>query len=96
LAESTDRIAEADEWATAGSGRLEQLDRVTGRILQQDLLAAITAHDFVAELSTGGLESGDRSRQVLDFDSDAVPTAWCGVPTVRHGLAGPTGSRLVE
>src|SRR3954453_23446330 len=80
----------------ASSGGLEQFDRVAGRILQQDLRAAVAAHDLVTELSAGGPEFRDHGRQILDFDPDAVPAAWCGELAFGHGLAGPTGARSVE
>src|SRR5215212_449803 len=80
----------------ASSGGLEQFDRVAGRILQQDLRAAVAAHYLVAKLSAGGPELRDRGRQILDFDPDAVPATWRGEPAVGHSLAGPTGARSVE
>src|SRR4051794_12494259 len=80
----------------ASSGGLEEFDRVAGRILEQDLRAAVAAHDLVAEPPAGGFEFRDRGRQVLDFDPDAIPAAWRGELAVGHSLTGPTGARPVE
>jgi hypothetical protein len=56
----------SDRRPAPGSGGLEQLDRVAGWILQQDLLAAVAGHDLVAELPAGGLESRDRVWKGID------------------------------
>src|SRR6266536_555117 len=38
------------------AGGLEQLDRVAGRVLDEDLLAAVADHDLVAEPAASGLQ----------------------------------------
>jgi hypothetical protein len=78
------------------SGGLEQLNRVTGWILQQDLLAAIADHDLVAEASSRGFEPRNGCRQVLDLDADPVPAAWGGELAVGHGLSGSASAWSVE
>ena len=48
-----------------GAGRLEELDRVAGGIVEQDLLAAGTAHDVVAEGQPRGAQPVDLAGEVL-------------------------------
>src|SRR5262245_17079592 len=56
-------------------GRLEDLDRVAGGILDEDLLASGAGHDVVAEAEPGGAEPFDLRRDVLHHELDPVPAA---------------------
>jgi hypothetical protein len=51
---------------------LEELDHVAGGVLQQDLSAAGTGDDVVAEGQAGLAESGDLGGDVADDEVDAV------------------------
>src|SRR5437763_76209 len=55
-------------------GGLEQLDRVAGGVLEQDLLPAGTGHDVVAEVHARVAESLDLGSDVIDNEVDAVPS----------------------
>src|SRR4051812_4717479 len=55
-----------------GPGRLKELDRVAGRILEQDLLAARSGHDVVAERHARGAQAFDLGSDVVDDEVDAV------------------------
>src|SRR5689334_6794232 len=80
-----------------GPGRLEQLHRVAGRVLQQDLLAAHAGDDLVAETGTVLPQLRHRGRQIGDLDREAVPAAGLGQAAVRHGLAAAgTAARSAE
>src|SRR5262245_42124824 len=46
----------ASEYSVMSCGRLEKLNDVSGRVLQQDLLAPRSRDDVVAELGTGGTQ----------------------------------------
>src|SRR5262244_2183967 len=53
--------------------RLEKLDRIARRVLQQDLRAAWSGDDVVAERHPGAAQSSDLARQVVDDEVDAIP-----------------------
>ena len=78
---------------TAGArrGGLEQFDRVAGRVLEQDLLAARAGDDVVAERQPGGAQPLDLGGDVVDDQMDAVPAARPGRPAVGHRPAGRAG-----
>src|SRR4051812_12212450 len=59
--------------ALSGGG-LEELDRVTGRILGEDLLAARARHDLAAERQPGRAEARHFVGDVLHDEVDAVPS----------------------
>src|SRR5215208_491304 len=76
-----------DSWNAGGhlrAGGLEELDRVAGRILEQNLLAARTGDDVVAERQPGGAEPFDLGRDVLDDEVDAVPASRLRGAPIRH------------
>src|SRR5437016_6847403 len=56
-------------------GWLEEFDDVAGGVLEQDLLAAGSFENVVAELSTSVTEAGDVGFNVVDDEVDAVPAA---------------------
>src|SRR5258708_4452034 len=68
-------------------GRLEQLDRVAGGVVEQDLLAAPADDDVVAEAGAGLAQGRDHGFEVGDFDREPIPAAWLRHPAVGHGLA---------
>src|SRR5215469_15265259 len=55
--------------------RLEELDQVSGWVLQQDLLAAHALDDIIAEAVARGLQPRDIGIEVLHHEVDAVPAA---------------------
>src|SRR5262245_66669962 len=61
-------------------GGLEELDDVAGGVLEQDLPAAGSCEDVVAEPGPRGAEAGDFGIDVVDDEVDAVPAAgsWPG------------------
>lgn len=65
---------------------LEQLDRVAGRVFDQDLLAANPGHDLVAEMRSGAAQPLHQRIQVIDLQREAVPAAGLLLGAVRHRL----------
>src|SRR3954469_1242284 len=55
------------------AGGLEQLDQVARRVLDEDLLAAGSADDLVAERDALGLQPFDLTREVVKDEVDPVP-----------------------
>src|SRR6266511_4125988 len=60
------------------SARLEELDHVARRILDQDLRAARSLHDLVPERHAFRAEPFDLGGEVVDDQMDPVPAAWSG------------------
>lgn len=50
-----------------GAGRLEQLDNVAGRVLQQNLLAARAGDNVVAEGETRGTQPFNLGRDIAHY-----------------------------
>ena len=57
--------------------RLEQLDRIAGWVLEQDLLATDAGHDVVAEARSRSCELRDLRGQIIDLDRKPIPPAGC-------------------
>src|SRR2546428_2187819 len=74
--------------AELGGSGLEELDRVSGRVVEQDLRAAGSLDDIVAEAEPGGAQPGDLGLDVVDDQVDAVPAAGAGPAAVGHRPAG--------
>src|SRR5215217_3909458 len=68
------------------AARLEELDGVTRRILEQDLAAAAAGHDLAAKAGAGSAQPLDLGVEVVDLDLEAVPAARLGHPPVRRRL----------
>src|SRR6266567_3097361 len=68
-------------------GRLEELDRVAGRVLDQDLLPADAGDDVVTEPDAVVAQPGHGGSQVADLDHEPVPAPGLRQRAVRHGLA---------
>src|SRR6476661_7732297 len=64
--------------------RLEQLDDVPGRVEQQDLLAARTFDDVVAELRPRVAQPRDLGDDVVDVEVDAVPATRTRLFAIGH------------
>ena len=81
-------LGEAGFW-DAG---LEQLDGISGGILEKDLLPTHPVNDFVAEMNTVLSEQSDPVGDVGDLNEESVPSPWFGPCAVRHCLpaAAPT------
>src|SRR6266566_9724264 len=67
-----------------GGQGLEQLDQVTGGILDQDLPDAHAGDDVVAEMCALAAQFLDGGGQVFDLQGDPVPAARLGQRAVRH------------
>ena len=72
--------------------RLEQFDRIAGRVVEQDLRAAHSGHDVVAEHRPRRTQAPDFGRQIRDLDLDAVPAAGLRPAAVRHRLRCSAGT----
>jgi hypothetical protein len=59
----------------SGAGGLEELDRVAGRVVDQDLLTAGAADDFVAKREASGTQPLDLGSDVVDLQVDSIPAA---------------------
>jgi hypothetical protein len=68
--------------------RLKKLDRIAGRIVEEDLRATRSGHDVVAELHPGGAETIDLGSEVVDDEVDTVPAPGCGPPAIGHRAPG--------
>src|SRR5262245_37737550 len=76
----------------SSAARLEELDRVARRILQEDLRAARAGHDVVPKpYLSGAPESSHLGRDVLDDEVDPVPATGSRLATVRHRPASRAG-----
>jgi SAM-dependent methyltransferase len=69
-----------------GKDRLEQLHGIARRVLGDDLPAARSAHDVVAESHATVMELPDERIEVGDLDREAVPAARRRHRPVRHRL----------
>ena len=74
--------------ADLSRGRLEQLDRVAGRVVEHGLLATGARHDLAAERDAGVVQARDLGLDVVDLDDEAVPAARLGCGAVGHGPRG--------
>jgi hypothetical protein len=70
---------------------LEELDRVAGGVVEQDLLAARAGDHVVAEAQSGGPQPFDLSGKIVDDQVNAVPTAGVGGAAVGHRSSGRAG-----
>lgn len=65
---------------------LEGFDGIVRRIIQQNLLAAIAAHNVVAKLCSAQTQRLDQTGKIFDLDLDAIPASRCRLPSIRHEL----------
>src|SRR5262249_46964472 len=85
----------AAEWRGAANGGdpsglllgLEQFDRIAGGVVENDLRAARTGDDVVAELESGVTEALDFSGEILHLNMNTVPAAGYRFATIAHGPA---------
>src|SRR5919109_287512 len=73
------------------AGGLEELDRVARGVVEQDLPAAGTGDDVVAEGQAGGAQALDLRRAVVDDEVDAVPASGLRRAAVGHRPSGRAG-----
>ncbi len=66
--------------------RLEELDGVARRILQENLQAAKAGNDVIAKVGARLPERGDNRIQIIHFELNPVPSSGFGPPTIRHRL----------
>ena len=64
---------------------LEQLDDVSGWIVEQDLVTSFALSDFAAELQARSAEAFDLGHQIGDVDLEAAPAARFLLTTIGHG-----------
>ena len=87
---------DVDVWRSrtdsSASSWLEQLDRVAGRILQEDLLAAGSRDDVVAECHSGAAQTVDLGFDVVDEQMNAVPPARARLDGRRAWVVQPSWS----
>ena len=76
----------------AALARLEELDRIPGGVLDEDLGATRTSDDVVAEPQSRRPKAIHVRREVLDDQLNAVPAARLGLTPIGHGPAGRAGS----
>jgi hypothetical protein len=69
------------------------VNRVAGRILDEDLPAALTLHKLPPGRHTRLLEIIDRRLQVIHRELDTIPSAG---PRLATGPPGATGTRCIE
>src|SRR6185503_11493738 len=78
--------------AKGRSGRLEQLHRVAGGIVDKHLLAAKTGNDLASKVGSGRFQLRYRRFDVGHFHLEAEPAAGCRGAAVRHRLASAPSS----
>src|SRR5215471_9886482 len=66
---------------------LEQFDRIAGGVVENDLRAARTGDDVVAELESRVTEALEFSGQILHLIMNTVPAAGYRFATIGHGPA---------
>lgn len=71
---------------SVSDSRLEQLDRVSGWVLDQDLLPTDACHDLVAKVRSGGTQGRNRRLKIIDLYGESIPPAGLRFRAVRHGL----------
>jgi hypothetical protein len=76
-----------------GRCRLEQLNRISGWILEQDLFPTRAYHNVVPESRARFAEPCDHGLQIIDLDSKPIPAPWHLLPAIRHWLSA-TRSRI--
>src|SRR6478672_6827712 len=69
------------------AGRLEQLDWIAGRVLDEDLHATHAGDDLVAKSGAVLAQSCHRGLEVLDLELEAIPSSGLRYGPVRHRLA---------
>src|SRR6476659_8729078 len=74
--------------ARSAVGGLEELDDVAGRVLEEDLLAARSHDDVVAERGARGSQPLDLGADVVDDEVDPVPSSGPGSRAIGHRPAG--------
>lgn len=74
--------------AAKALARLEELDRIPGWIVDEDLLAAGSGDNLVAERQPRGTEPFYLGGNVVDEQVDAVPPARFRLTSVRHRPGG--------
>src|SRR5207245_4452260 len=72
--------------------RLEELDRIAGRLVEHDLGATRPGADVTAEAQAGRPEPAHLCGEILDHELDAVPASRDGLPAV--GQAPTARARL--
>ena len=75
---------------------LEQLNEVTGRVLKKRLFTSDTHYHFVAKDGAFAFQLLYPVFEVVDHKLNPVPAAWRRHCTIGHGLASPSGTRLVN
>src|SRR5215213_4012349 len=80
----------------SGAGRLEELDRVARRVLEQNLAAAPPRDDVVTEASPSLPQRLDLALEVCDLDLETIPAPGLGTAAIRHRLARATHAGLIE
>ena len=65
-------------------GRLEKLDRIAVRVLQQDLLAARSGLHLIAKTKSRRFQMLDPRGEIGDFKNDPIPPAGLLAMSARH------------
>ena len=73
--------------------RLEELDGVARRVLDEDLPAADAGDDLVAEARARGAQTLDRRLEVVDLEREPVPAARARAPSRRASPGRRPGRR---
>ena len=76
----------------SGAGRLEELDRVARRVVEQNLAAAPPNDDVVTEASPSLPERLDVALEVCDLDLETIPAPGLGTTAIKHRLSRATRS----
>jgi hypothetical protein len=84
--------------AGLGTDGLEELDWVSGRILDDGLPPPYTFDHLAAEVNAGPLEPPGRLREVIDLNREAIPATGLRRPAVGQcrSSAGVRGARSAE
>src|SRR5919107_4127570 len=75
---------------------LKQLDRISRRIVHEDLLASVASHDVIAKSHSRSPQFLNSGFEIIDFDLYSVPTAGTGELTIRHCLSRSSRTRPIK
>jgi hypothetical protein len=76
--------AGSDADRESAAGRLEELNHITGRVLEQDLQPSRSGHDVVAKPQARCPKTGYLGSEIVDDQLEAVPAAGVRSPAIGH------------
>ena len=72
------------------AGRLEKLNEISRRVLDQNLRSTGSGDNVIAELHALGAQSRNLGREILDNEMNTVPAPGPGAFAIGHRSSGRT------